>query len=135
LIYFDNTSICLTPSYFVQKLFGQNAGDEYLQTNVETDTSSVLAASTVRDSKTGDVMVKIVSRSDVPIRATIDLSALGIGAGAATCTVLTGDADAENPFGEPPMISPTTKTLNLTTRHEQELPPHSLTVIRVVGKP
>jgi hypothetical protein len=33
------------------------------------------------------------------------------------------------------MISPTTKTLNLTTRHEQELPPHSLTVIRVVGKP
>lgn len=135
LIFFDNTTICLTPSYFVQQLFGQNAGDEYLQTSIETETSNVLAASTVRDSKTGDVILKVVSRSDVPVRATVELTDLGIQTGAARCTVLTGDADAENSFGEPPVISPVTTALSITPRYEHELPPHSLTVIRVLAKP
>jgi len=135
LIYFDNTTICLTPSYFVQKLFGQNAGDEYLQTSIETETSKVLAASTVRDSKSGDTIVKRVSRNDAPVRTTIDFSTLGIKAGPATCTVLAGDPNADNSFGKAPTIVPTTTTLSLEPKYELDLSPHSLTVIRVAPNP
>jgi alpha-L-arabinofuranosidase len=134
LIYFDNNAICLTPSYFVQQMFAQHAGDEYLQTSIDGDSMKLLAASTVRDGRTGDVIVKIVSRSDRPIHATIDLSALGMNASLATCIVLTGDADAVNTLGESPAVSPVATTLNVSPRHEHELPPHSVTVLRIPAK-
>lgn len=135
LIYFDNTRICLTPSYFVQQMFARSAGDEYLQTDIETGANPMLAASTVRDNKTGDVIVKIVSRSDTLLRLAIDLSASGVKAGPASFTVLTGDMDAENQLGESPIISPTTMTRDITPRFQYELPAHSLTVMRFCAKP
>ena len=38
-IWFDNTSSYGTPSYYVQRLFGQNAGDTVVPTTLEAATT------------------------------------------------------------------------------------------------
>ena len=64
LIYFDNTNIYLTPDYYVQKLFGQNSGDEYIPSMISLsdnneDVQKRVASSLVYDSKSGDYILKL----------------------------------------------------------------------------
>ena len=66
LIYFNNREVRPTTGYYVQKLYGQNAGDHYIpsQINLDNQDSRVklrVGSSIVRDSKTGDVIVKLVN--------------------------------------------------------------------------
>jgi len=65
LIYFDNTSVSPTFNYYVQRAFGQNAGDEYiystLQVNGGQEIEQRIDKSVVRDSLTGDLIIKLVS--------------------------------------------------------------------------
>lgn len=89
-----------------------------------------IAASTVRDSKTGDVIVKIVSRAETPMLAKIDLSALGSFTRKGRLTVLSGDAMAVNRFGQPPSVMSRTESLEVTPTTRYRVPPHSLSVLR-----
>ena len=66
LIFFNNTEVFPTPNYYVQMLYGQNAGDEYIPGNlvvrdVNSEVSNHIGASIVRESKTGDVILKLVN--------------------------------------------------------------------------
>jgi alpha-L-arabinofuranosidase len=132
LIYFDNTTISPTINYYVQQLFSLNAGDIYLPTTVNSDSDTkTLAASCVQDTESGDIIVKLVSRADVPLRTQIDLSAVGSIAAAATCTVISGDPLAENAFGQPPSILPRTAKIAVAQRFTHAVPAHSLSIIRV----
>ncbi len=90
-----------------------------------------LAASTVRDTATGDVIIKLVSKASEPIRATLNSSALGALDSTATRTVLSGAPMAENKFGRPPQVLPVTDTIRLASPLQIDLPPHSLTVLRI----
>lgn len=79
MMYFDNHRIDKTPSYWTQWLFGNYSGDTYLSTAVEllTPNSSLqnrLAASVVRDSKTGKQYLKIVNVS--PVEVSFSLSGI-----------------------------------------------------------
>jgi alpha-L-arabinofuranosidase len=130
LIYFDNTTISLTTNYYVQQLFSLNAGDVYLPTTLITESeANTLAASCVRDSQSGDLIVKIVSRTDVPVQMQIDLSTVAAIEPMATCTVLSGDPLAENSFGNPPAIVPQTSKFEVGQVFRYEVPAHSLNVI------
>ncbi|MDQ3813881.1 MAG: alpha-N-arabinofuranosidase, partial [Armatimonadota bacterium] len=132
LIYFDNTTISPTINYYVQQLFSLNAGDSYLPTTVSfLSETPVLAASCARDSQSGDLIVKIVSRADVPVRTQIDLSTAGAIERTATCTVISGDLLAENSFGKPPNVLPETSSIAVGKQFTYEVPAHSLSVIRV----
>jgi alpha-L-arabinofuranosidase len=131
LIYFDNRSVNVTPSYFVQQLFSRNAGDEYLATAVASDAPKQVVTSCVRESATGDVIVKIVSRSDEPVAVQCDLSALGPVSATAERSVLSGDPDADNVFGQPPTVAVVTTTIPVAPQFAVEVPAHSLTVLRV----
>lgn len=136
LIYFDNTRVSPTLSYDVQKLFSHNAGDTQFPIVVD-DPSSVrnpdgktqLAYSCVRDGET--LILKIVSRADAPLKLEIDLSAVLESDRAGTVTVLSGDADAVNAFGEAPAILPVTAPLTVGPRVTCEVPARSLSVIRI----
>jgi len=66
LIYFNNSEVKPTPGYEVQKLFGNNVGDEYIANTLSTDNQNVdirkrIAHSVVCDTKTGDLLVKLVN--------------------------------------------------------------------------
>lgn len=130
LIYFDNTTICPTVNYYVQQLFGLNAGDQALPALVEAGDKN-LAVSCVRESQSGDVIVKIVSRADAPITAQIEFATAAALAPVAACTVLGGDPLAENAFGRAPRMLPQTSIIAAGAQLAYEVPAHSLSVIRL----
>ena len=132
LIYFDNGQISPTINYAVQQLFGNNAGDVYWATAISApDHAGDLAASCVRDSATGEIILKIVSRAKVKLLANLDLTSAGALETTARCTMLTGEPLAENVFGRPPQIVPQTSAWEIGNRFEYEIPPHSLSIIRL----
>ncbi|RFM32632.1 alpha-L-arabinofuranosidase C-terminal domain-containing protein [Chitinophaga silvisoli] len=79
LIYFDNTGVYPTVNYYVQQLFSSNSGDVYISDVVTFDRKkdSTLAASVVKDSKTGDVIVKLVNAGATDAKVNVNLKALG----------------------------------------------------------
>jgi alpha-L-arabinofuranosidase len=132
LIYFDNTAITRSVNYYVQQLFSLNAGDAYLPTVVTTDgNETLLATSCVRDLASGDIIMKLVSRADVPVRAEIDLSRAGVVEPQAQCTVLTGDPLAVNEFGRRAAVLPTHAIIDVAPRFTYGAPAHSLSILRV----
>jgi beta-xylosidase/alpha-L-arabinofuranosidase len=130
LIYFDNVTVTPSVNYRVQQLFTCNAGDACLATTME-EGGADLTVSAVRDSRSGDLILKLVSRSGVPKQARIDVSAAGNFDACATWTILHGDPLSENAFGRAPAVVPETKTLQAGSVFTCALPACSLTVIRL----
>ncbi|MFG0289867.1 MAG: alpha-L-arabinofuranosidase C-terminal domain-containing protein [Rhodopirellula sp. JB044] len=90
-----------------------------------------LAASCVRESSSGDTILKIVSNASHPVNTTIDLSSLGSLGDLATKVVLSGYADAENRHGEPAQVVPVTSTISISPTQQVEIPANSFTVLRI----
>lgn len=74
LIYFNNTDVKLTPSYNVQWLWGNTAGDLYMTSklNMEKNVSYRVASSVVKDSKTGVTYLKLVNALPRKVRLRIN---------------------------------------------------------------
>jgi alpha-L-arabinofuranosidase len=128
LIYFDNKSVTPSVNYYVQQLFMHNAGDRSLP--FAPVANGPFASSVVQDSKSGDVIVKLVTRSESPIRVLLDLSSVKGLRPSAMRTVLAGDPMAQNRFGQTPAVLPKTDAVELSPVSEVEIPPFSLTVLR-----
>jgi alpha-L-arabinofuranosidase len=83
LIYFTNTEVKPTIGYYVQQLYGQNAGDEYIPAKVEISLKQDNAIKRVshsitRNSKTGEVYIKLVNLLPVAVKTVIDISELNL---------------------------------------------------------
>ena len=132
MIFFDNTSVALTPNYYVQKMFSANQGDLYFSNVVilpEGDTT--VAASCVRESKTGDVILKLVNTSAASKTMKVDLSGFKQLSSPAHQSQLKGSAEAENVLGSPQAIAPVESSLKISPAFEYVTPPMSLTVLRI----
>ena len=135
MIFFDNTNICLTPNFYVQKMFSTNQGDFYFDNVVSKDVKdTTLAASCVQDSKSGDVILKMVNYSNTPKSMKINLSYFKNIAPDAVKTVLAGSADAENTLENPKNITSVETTIKVDKTFEYVAPVMSLTVIRIKTK-
>ena len=109
MIYFTGTEVYLTANYYVQQLFGQNSGDTYLATTINsTAKPPTLAASTVRDSKSGDLIVKIVNgaRRRCGAESRPRWAAGGNIARDQNACSPARIADAYNEDGQPPAVNP-----------------------------
>lgn len=76
MIYFGNNNIEKTPSYETQRLFAEHAGDTYIATSIEGVDSTMahrVAASTVRDSKTGKTYLKVANILPAQLNITLAL--------------------------------------------------------------
>lgn len=133
LIYFDNSEVAPTVNYYVQQLFSRHAGDEYLPTAVESTAACPhFAASSVRDSQSGDIIVKLVN-GDAATRA-VTLRLLGTDGKKLSGKrfVLTHpDPMAIDSLDRPNTVTPTESTIKFASPFETALPPYSLTVIRI----
>jgi alpha-L-arabinofuranosidase len=94
LIYFNNTEVKPTVNYEVQKLFGNNSGNEYLPTAVKLSSNDEavnkrFGISVVRDTASGNIFVKVVNLLPVATSFKLDLGVLPLG-GKAEKTVLQG---------------------------------------------
>ena len=128
LIYFNNTEVKKTVDYYVQQLYGQNAGSVYVPTAVAIDAQHPhvperVGVSVVRDPATGDHIVKLANLLPVPVTATVDDAGLDL-RGAATLTVLQGAPDDRDAV-------PHTASLTIGDTFTYELPAYSFSVIRV----
>ena len=128
LIYFNNTEVKPTVGYYVQKLYGQNAGDEYLsgKVKVTTDREDVrkrVASSVIRDSATDDVIIKLVNLLPVAVKTTVKLDNITLSSSPATVTLMTGRPDDKT-------VKPVTSTMPVSSEFIYELPAYSFVVIR-----
>jgi alpha-L-arabinofuranosidase len=125
LIYFNNTEVKPTVGYWVQKLFGNNVGDEYIPATVEISTSNEkacarIAHSVVRDTATGDYIVKLVNM--LPVETTVAFRNFDFGDSPVEKTVLTGDPADRT-------AKPITENVALK-ENKVVLPAYSFTVLR-----
>lgn len=132
LIYFNSTNVFLSANYFVQQLFGRNSGDTYLETTIDsTAAGRRLAASTVRDSKSGDLIVKVVNGGDASVPLAVAIKGVTENSLRGTRTVLTGQSpDAFNDDGREPAVKPVSDEVTLNSSFSYEAPAYSLTVFR-----
>lgn len=133
MIYFTGTEVYLTANYYVQQLFGQNSGATLLETTISPAAQPpTLAASAVRDSKSGDLIFKFVNGAGTAAALKVELPGLPAGEWKATKTVLTGpSADAYNEDGQPPVVKPVASETPLKPAFDYEAPANSLTVFRI----
>lgn len=130
LLYFDNTNLLRTVNYYVQQLFGQHAGDVYLPVNVAAGATN-LAASCVQETRSGDVILKLVNLSTNSMAAQMNFADSEKIQPYATRTVLTGNPNAANTFANPAVLQPQTSAFSTGQKFACDLPPSSLTVIRM----
>jgi alpha-L-arabinofuranosidase len=127
LIYFNNTEVKPTVGYYTQQLFGVHAGDEYIQSGLILPTTDDkvrkrVAASVVRNTTTGKVIMKFVNLLPVEVSLNIPLDEFTFDK--ISKTVMSGQpADR----GVRPVNVPTTKDELSNT----VLPAYSLTVVRL----
>lgn len=78
MIYFDNTTVTESPSYLTQQLFSLYSGDEYIASKIAINDKLKyrVASSVVRDSRTGDVYLKIVNV--LPVSLTLKIEGLQV---------------------------------------------------------
>lgn len=132
LIYFNNKEVKPTVGYYTQQLYGQNSGNVYLPADVKVDNGREdvkrrIASSVVRDSVTGDVIVKLVNMLPVAVNASVSMSGIAVADAQAKVKVLKGvptDTQAK----------PAESTLAVGSDFGYEMPAYSLTVIRIETK-
>jgi alpha-L-arabinofuranosidase len=132
LIYFNNTEVKPTVNYEVQRLFGNHVGTEYLPgTMVVSDKQEAvkkrIAFSVVRDAKSKDIIVKLVNVLPVAVSTSVDLSGIAIANNQASKIVLQGNPAEKN-------ARPVQSEFAVAEKFTSELPPYSLTVIRIKAK-
>ncbi len=129
LIYFNNNEVKPTVDYFVQKLYGQNSGDVYVHSEVKLSENSEsvskrFAISTVRNSGTNDLIIKLVNMLPVKVNTQINLAAFDKIDPRAIRTVLTGTPDDNK-------ARPLTDTIDVSSESSISLPAYSFTILRI----
>ncbi len=141
LIGYDNQAVFGSPSYYAQKLFAQNLGDRTIPLEIsgaptQTEgekTLPALFASATRDTKSGNIYVKLVNPLETPQEVAFDVVGGHLQA-EGTMTELSGDLKAVNSISEPLKVAPVSTHLsNLGTSFRETLKPHSVTVLRLRG--
>ncbi|MBK8477114.1 MAG: alpha-N-arabinofuranosidase [Opitutaceae bacterium] len=133
MIYFAANAVYPTINYQVQRLFGHNSGDNLLPAALEGVPAGVrLTSSVVRDSASGDVIIKVVNGEDRSFSATVSFASASAGERRLMATVLTGaNADVANEDGQPPAAAPVTDESKVGASFAREFPANSLTVLRL----
>jgi alpha-L-arabinofuranosidase len=97
---------------------------------------SALCACASHDNKSGDVIVKVVNASALPLDTELDLAGAKNLTGTGTAIVLTSEkATDENSLENPTKVSPKTETVNFSgATLKRSLPGNSFTVLRLQTK-
>ena len=139
LIWFDNLRSFGTPSYYVQKVFGTNAGTRIVPVAINGATAAAqngLYASGALDERANEIVIKVVN-TDVksrPVRLVLE-GAAPRGTGR-MLVLASADLQAENSLDQPTRVAPVESALALDGPGLRlELQPDSVTVLRVPRRP
>ena len=118
-------------NYFVQKLYGQNPGNHYIESFLKLsdnndEVKKRIAVSVVKDETSDDLIIKMVNALPVSVSPAIsftDFSAVKN----VTYTVLSGNPELT-------AARPVTKELSAAEAFSKELPPYAFVVMRIKTK-
>jgi len=113
MIYFNNSEVKPTVGYFAQVMCGNSQGDQYLPSTLSVNSNKAgirerLAVSTVRDTKSGKVYIKLVNVLNHPVTAHLQLQGLLAGEKQCRRTMLSGayDSTTARPAEDKILLSP-----------------------------
>ena len=122
MIWYDNTRMFKSVSYYVQQMYACNKGTNVLPLTMNgksvagQEGQDGLFASAVVDKKKGEIIVKMANTSDKAQDVTLNLNGLK-GSRSATATTLQSDnMDAENTLDNPNLIRPVETTATCVSK-------------------
>lgn len=132
LIYFDNTRVYPTCSYYVQQMFGTTAGHYYYGDVAKfRDGDKYQGASCVLNTEKGELYVKIVNAAGEPKEVSLNLSRFkGIQSNATVTTISSDSPETENNFDVQP-VAPQTTGIKASKKMTFTAKPYSCSVIRI----
>ncbi|MCC6233090.1 MAG: alpha-L-arabinofuranosidase [Verrucomicrobiales bacterium] len=137
LIWCDGLRSYATPNYYVQQLFSRNRGDHLLSVQVTgqapaTSREPGLYVTACRETRTGEVILKVVNSAPEPRRAHVRTVGQGAVASRGTVTVLTAaELSEENSLEAPRRVAPITSRLEgISDFWAHTFPKQSMTVLR-----
>ena len=135
LIWFDNLSFVKTPNYYVQQLFGNNAGTHVLALTMNGKAVSGqqnLYATAASDATDNTLIIKIANTGIDQKKISFILEGLKAGVHAVTLTHLnSSDLNAKNSFETPDLITPkVVHSYIKDNKMDIALPPMSFTILR-----
>ena len=132
LINFNRSTHSKSNSYWILKMFAESAGDQYVATGL--DVGSVdefdlkrVGASILRDSKSGDVFVKVTNMTGRPAAVSIDLGGQSVSGNAMLSSYSAKSLDDMDPVME-------SKPFKGGSKMQLAAGPYSLNIIRLSGK-
>ena len=148
-IWYDQTQMFKTVSYYVQQMYATNAGTNVLpltmtpagkkakpQPVANLEGQNGLFASAAFDSNTGEVIVKVANTSRTTQPITLNLAAMTGATTARTITLSHRGMDDENSIQQPELITPKEGSIPCTSEKKQlvisdQLPSMSFRIYRV----
>ncbi len=137
MIWFDNMQLMRTPSYYVQQMYGMNAGTDVLPLLMDGKPvigQENLYATAALDSNTGEIILKIVNTGDKNTEVNINFNGLAKKSKIVSgyCTYLQNDSlIAENSLGNETII-PRTRPIKVSDKEiALDLQPYSFGVYRL----
>ena len=136
LIWFDNLSFVKTPNYYVQQLFGNNAGTHVLALTMNGKAVSGqqnLYATAASDARDNTLIIKIANTGIDQKKISFILDGLKAGVHAVILTHLnSSDLNAKNSFETPDLITPkVVHSYIKDNKMDIALPPLSFTILRI----
>lgn len=141
-IWYDNTDMFKTVSYYVQQMYATNAGTNVLSLTMDKKPvanqagQNGLFASAAYDSNTNEVIIKIANTSKQKQPVDFKLNDIKTNGTAKTCTLFHQGMDDENTICKPELITPQAGSVSYTADKKQavlndELPPMSFRIYRI----
>ncbi|KAI0659215.1 glycoside hydrolase family 51 protein [Cubamyces menziesii] len=135
LVSFDAGSVIRSTSFFAQKLFSLNRGDQYLPSTLPTR-GDTLHWSVTRASDSGKTFIKassqcVANAGSSAENITFQLNQFGTVSGSGTLQLLTGPETASNTPEAPETVVPKTSTIRTGKTFTYNAPAFSVSVITV----
>ncbi|TRW24738.1 carbohydrate-binding protein [Flavobacterium zepuense] len=134
LIWFNNLQSYATPNYYVQKLYGNNAGTDLVAITEGSKAitgKDGLFATAVTDKNTKEVIIKVVNTSNKAQQTDISVKGKKLGASGTLITLKNDDLASENNF-QTETVTPKESTFKLKGgKIDVEVPAYSFVVIKV----
>jgi len=134
LIWFNNLQTYATPNYYVQKLYGNNAGTDLISI---TDKGKAITgqngmfATAVTDKITGEVIIKVVNTTAKAQKTDISVKGKKLAKQGTLITLKSDNLTAENGFGKD-TIKPVESAFSLSgSKIDIEVPAQAFVIIKV----
>jgi alpha-N-arabinofuranosidase len=133
LIGYDAISAFGSPSYYAIQMFSRNLGDELL--SVEGSETAIQGSAT-RDSRTGEMFVKLVNPQATAETLNIHLKGVAALSPKGSVITLSGNPEDSNSMAQPEKVLPVTTTVSdVKSEFIYTMPPNSIVVLKLKTRP